>query len=99
QGDKNYVLQLQRYPEIAVFIASIRGTLAGDRQALEQNYQLRLTGNRQDWTLLLTPKADKARKIVSQISISGTGNTLRSIRIQQADGDSSLMTINQLSSK
>ncbi|HEX5539288.1 MAG TPA: LolA-related protein [Methylophilaceae bacterium] len=99
QGDKNYVLQLQRYPEIAAFIASIRGTLAGDRQALERSYALRLDGNRQDWTLLLTPKADKARKIVAQISISGTGNTLRSIRIQQADGDSSLMTITQLSSK
>jgi len=99
QGDKNYVLQLQRYPEIAVFIASIRGTLAGDRQALEQNYQLRLTGNRQDWTLTLIPEGDKARKIVAEIRISGADNVLRSIKIQQADGDSSLMTITQLSSK
>ena len=36
QRGKKHVLSLQNYPEIAAFIESIRGTLAGDRKALER---------------------------------------------------------------
>lgn len=99
QGGKKHVLQLQRYPEIAAFIDSIRGTLAGDRQALERNYTLRLSGDEQQWTLLLLPTNAKVKQVLTQIRISGTRDVLRSIAISQADGDSSLMTITPLSSQ
>lgn len=99
QGGKRHVLQLQRYPEIAAFIASIRGTLAGDRQALERNYALSLSGGAQDWTLTLQPVDDKVRRVLERIRIAGSQGELRSIEIRQADGDSSLMTINTLSSQ
>ncbi len=42
RGRQKYRLQLQDYPELAAFIDSIRGTLAGNRKALEQAYQLSL---------------------------------------------------------
>lgn len=99
QGGKKHVLQLQRYPEIAAFIDSIRGTLAGDRPALERSYSLSLSGDEQQWTLTLVPTGDKIKQVLTQIRISGTGNALRSIAISQADGDSSLMTITPLSSQ
>lgn len=99
QGGKKHVLQLQRYPEIAAFIDSIRGTLAGDRQALERSYTLSLSGDEQRWTLLLLPTSDKIKQVLTQIRISGTRDVLRSIAISQADGDSSLMTITPLSSQ
>jgi outer membrane lipoprotein-sorting protein len=89
-------LQLQGYPEIAAFIDSIRGTLAGDRKALERAYSLNLQGSAQDWKLLLTPTEAKMRKIVNEIEISGAHNQLHTITISQADGDSSLMTIQNL---
>jgi hypothetical protein len=92
-------LQLQRYPEIAAFIDSIRGTLAGNRTALERAYKLSLQGSTQDWKLLLTPTDAKMHKIVNEIEISGANNALRTIAISQADGDSSLMTINTIDLK
>ena len=96
QKGKKHVLQLQNYPEIAAFIESIRGTLAGDRKALERAYQMSLEGNEQNWTLVLLPVADKMKKVVERIRIVGVRDELRSIEIIQADGDSSHMTIESL---
>lgn len=96
QKGKKHVLQLQRYPEIAAFIDSIRGTLAGDRAALERTYKLSLEGDEQGWTLALVPLDAKMKKVVDNIRIAGTHDALRSIEIRQADGDSSLMTVTPL---
>ena len=96
QKGKKHVLQLQSYPEIAAFIDSIRGTLAGDRKALEHTYKLDLEGDEQNWTLTLLPLDAKIKKVVERIRITGGRNELRNIEINQADGDSSLMTIVQL---
>lgn len=98
QKGRKHVLPLQSYPEIAAFVDSIRGTLAGDRSALERTYQLSLEGNEQGWTLALQPIDARMKKVVEKIRIAGVGSELRSIEIRQADGDSSLMTITQLSS-
>lgn len=96
QRGKKRVLALQNYPEIAAFIDSIRGTLAGDRKSLERTYQLSLEGDAQNWNLILLPIEDKMKKIVAKISIAGSGNVLQTIDILQADGDSSRMTITPL---
>jgi len=93
---KKHVLQLQSYPEIAAFIDSIRGTMAGDRAALERNFKLSLEGSEQDWTLGLLPTNDKMKKVVQKLRMGGSGGELRSIAIHQADGDSSVMTITPL---
>lgn len=99
RGKKKRSLQLQNYPEIAAFTESIRGTLAGDRQALERTYQLKLEGSMQQWELLLTPIDSKMQKVLKDIRISGAADELLTIEISQADGDSSLMTIEQLAVK
>jgi outer membrane lipoprotein-sorting protein len=96
QRGKKRVLALHNYPEVAAFIDSIRGTLAGDRKALERNYQLTIEGDQQNWNLTLLPIEDKMKKIVAKISIAGSGNVLQTINILQADGDSSQMTITPL---
>jgi len=93
QRGKKHILSLQSYPEIAAFIDSIRGTLAGDRKALERSYKLSIAGTQQDWDLNLLPLDDKMKKVVASINISGSGNMLETIEIKQADGDSSVMMI------
>lgn len=93
QRGKKHVLSLQSYPEIAAFIDSIRGTLAGDLKALERTYKLSMSGTRQDWDLSLLPLEDKMKKVVTSINISGDDNMLKTIEIKQADGDSSVMII------
>lgn len=99
RGSKKRTVQLQAYPEIAAFIDSIRGTLAGDRKALERTYNLALEGNAQSWKLLLTPLDNKMKKVVERINISGVNNEARAIAIIQADGDSSLMVIENISAE
>ncbi|MDO8206539.1 MAG: LolA-related protein [Gallionella sp.] len=89
-------LQLQDYPEVAAFIDSIRGTLAGDRHALERNYRLSLEGTTEHWTLQLLPVNEKMQAVVKRIRIAGVRDAVRSIEITQADGDSSLMLIEKL---
>ena len=98
RGRQKHRLQLQDYPELAAFIESIRGTLAGDRQALERNYRLSLEGGVERWTLQLLPADEKMQAVVKRIRIAGVRDAVRSLEITQADGDSSLMLIEKLAS-
>jgi outer membrane lipoprotein-sorting protein len=98
RGNQKYQLQLQAYPEIAAFIESIRGTLAGDRKALERNYRLILGGSAEAWVLELQPLNEKMKAVVQRIRISGTRDQVGSIEISQADGDSSVMVIEKSTS-
>ncbi|WP_395063521.1 outer membrane lipoprotein carrier protein LolA [Paraburkholderia silvatlantica] len=95
--NRTYTLALARYPELGAFIESIRATLAGNRFALEQVYKVALTGEGDDWTLTLTPLDSRMRKVVNTITIDGTRDAMRSVAIQQADGDHSVMRLHALS--
>lgn len=96
RGRQKIQLQLQTYPELAAFIDSIRGTLAGDRKALERSYQLSLEGAAQGWTLRLVPVDSKMKQVVALIRITGVRDEIRSINITQVDGDSSVMLIEKV---
>jgi len=98
RGNRKYQLQLQAYPEIAAFIESIRGTLAGDRKALERNYRLSVDGSPEGWVLELLPLNEKMKAVIQRIRISGARDQVRTIEISQADGDSSLMVIEKSTS-
>lgn len=93
QGKRRYQLALADYPEVAAFVESIRGTLAGDRQSLERVYRIELQGNSERWQLTLLPREAKMSAVVSRIRIGGTHNDVQTIEIQQADGDRSVMSI------
>lgn len=97
RGNRKHVLQLQDYPELAGFIDSIRGTLAGDRKALERSFKLQLDGNAERWTLILLPSDLRMAQTVQQIRIAGARDNVRSIDILQTDGDRSAMTIERVS--
>jgi outer membrane lipoprotein-sorting protein len=93
RGRQKFELQLQAQPELAAFIDSIRGTLAGDRSALERSYRLSLEGTADNWVLQLVPTDNRMKAVVQRIRISGVQGDVKRIEIEQADGDSSLMAI------
>ncbi|MGA9993561.1 MAG: LolA-related protein [Thiobacillaceae bacterium] len=95
RGQRKHVLHLKDYPEVAGMIESIRATLAGDREALERVYHLALDGSQERWTLVLTPLDPKVGAVIARIRVEGAEDVVRSVEILQADGDSSLMTIEQ----
>ena len=96
RGRQKYRLQLQAYPDLAAFIDSIRGTLTGDRKALERNFRLGLDGSAERWTLQLLPLDEKMLVAVRQIRISGVHDRVNSIEIMQSDGDRSVMAIEKV---
>jgi outer membrane lipoprotein-sorting protein len=98
RGSQKRQMQLQAFPEVAAFIDSIRGTLAGDRQALERSYRLHLDGAAEAWTLQLVPLDAKMKAVVQRIRIVGVRDQVNSIEITQADGDSSLMVVKESTS-
>ncbi len=92
---KKHTLQLKDYPEMAAMIVGIRATLAGDREALEQVYRLDLEGNRDRWTLMLTPRDSRVAFMLAHIRMDGTRAEVRTVEIVLADGDRSVMTVSQ----
>ena len=99
RGAQKHTVQLQEYPELAGFIDSIRGTLAGDRKVLERAFRLKLEGTPDHWTLMLLPTDAKMATIVHLIRIAGVRDSLHSIEVIQTDGDRSLMTIERINAQ
>jgi len=86
-------INLANQPEALAFVDSIRGTLSGNRAALEKNYALHLAGNADKWVLTLLPSDQKIAAIVLRITVSGSRNRVLGIEYLQADGDRSVLNI------
>lgn len=97
RNQRKFTMPLTQYPELGAFIESIRATLAGNRFALEAVYTVAIAGHGDDWTLTLTPIDARMRKVVSTVTLDGTGDMLRTVTIRQVDGDHSLMRLQRVS--
>ena len=90
---QKFSINLASQPEALAFVDSIRGTLAGNRAALEKNYALHLSGTEDKWVLTMLPREQKIAAIVLRIVVTGSRGQMRSIEYLQADGDRSLLSI------
>jgi hypothetical protein len=99
RGDRTLEIDLRSYPEVAAFVESIRGTLAGDRGTLERFYRLKVEGDAASWALTLTPRAPGMAALVEHVRIAGQGAEISVVEIQQANGDSTLMSVQRLPEK
>jgi hypothetical protein len=91
--DRRRTVLLQDYPAIAVFVESIRSTLAGDLTLLRRFYEIALDGDERKWRLVLKPSDPKMQELISEIRISGSRNWIHSIEFLESGGDRSVMTI------
>jgi len=80
-------LKLSEIPELNTLITAIRGTLLGDRKALERAFEVRLSGARTAWSMELKPRAGSKRWANLQITVSGAGGRPARFEIRQPDGD------------
>ena len=86
-------IHLQDHPELLAFIDSIRGTLTGNQQMLEQFFRLSLNGSEGNWTLTMLPRQKKLADLVQYIQVNGSNNTVTSIETLKTNRDRSLITI------
>ncbi|SAK47798.1 acyltransferase [Caballeronia fortuita] len=97
RNGRKVTIPLRNYPELGAFIESIRATLAGNRFALENAYRVSIDGKGDDWTMTLVPSDSRMKQKVSSITLAGTGAALSRVEIRQADGDRSLMRLQDAS--
>lgn len=96
RSGKQLRLDLRSFPEVAAFVESIRGTLAGDREALERVYRLRLEGDATSWVLTLVPREPGMAALVERVRIAGRRADVTVVEILQANGDGTLMSVQRL---
>jgi hypothetical protein len=96
RGERRLELDLRSHPEVAAFVESIRGTLAGDRAALERHYRLQLDGGEASWALTLTPRHPQMAALVERVRIAGRRAQISVVEIEQANGDHTLMSVERL---
>lgn len=88
-------LSLSEFPEIGALVESIRATLAGDAATLTRYYAATLAGSLGDWSLLLEPRDERLRKLLTMVRIRGDGTSIRDVETLERDGDRTDMTITQ----
>jgi outer membrane lipoprotein-sorting protein len=95
-GKRPISLRLQDHPEVASVVESIRGTLSGDKAALERNYTVNFAGEQGKWQLTLTPLQKEVGKVVRKIQMTGADANIKTITFDQSDGDRIEMTVSKV---
>ena len=93
QGNRTRTLALDANPEAAVMVEAIRGTLTGNREALERVFKASVSGDARQWRLELVPRDWRLLAQVRSISVAGRDATVREVVVALADGDRSVMSI------
>lgn len=92
QPSKTY--SLDQHPEIRAFSESFRSTLSGDLETLQIFYDVKLTGQADDWTMQLRPINKSISKAIKKIQFNGKHEQLNRVTTWQRSGDYSVMTFN-----
>jgi outer membrane lipoprotein-sorting protein len=95
-GERSRTLQLDSVPEAAVVVEAVRGTLTGNREALERSFAATVSGDATGWTLDLVPRDVRLRGQVASVRVRGRESAVREVQVMLADGDRSTMTIEAL---
>jgi hypothetical protein len=95
-GRKARRFTLARAPELAGLLESFAAVLDGDAARLARNYDVAATGGDARWSLTLTPKDRKLARKVARIVVDGANDSPRCFRVEEGDGDASVLLIDAL---
>lgn len=88
-------IAVNSHPLIRSFIEAIRASLAGEVAVLRRLYHIKFEGNQQGWVLTLRPLDAQAAEYLTSITLTGHGDRLTAVDIQETGGDRSLMQIHE----
>lgn len=86
-------LLLSDIPALDALMATLRSLFAGDADALLRFHEASLTSDGDSWALKLIPRDAVWKEAVREVTVEGTGHSVRSIAVNEAGGDSSTITI------
>ncbi|MFT3817428.1 MAG: outer membrane lipoprotein carrier protein LolA [Rubrivivax sp.] len=93
RGGRTRQLEIDAVPELGALLEAMRATLTGDAALLGKHFHSTLTGNDAKWVLRLYPLDPRLAQQVREVELVGQGADLRSILLQLANGDRSLMLL------
>ena len=93
RGGRVRTLSLDAVPELAALVEGLRGTLTGNAALLRRHFEVRVGGQASLWTLTLSPLDTQLAVQVRQLQLAGAGTDLRSVDLQLAGNERSLMLI------
>lgn len=93
QGSRSRTMDLDASPEAAVVVEAIRGTLTGNREAIERLFSPTLSGTPERWSLELVPRDARLRGQVASVRVGGRQALVHEVVVWLADGDRTVMTI------
>ena len=92
-GAAPVALSLREHPEIGVLVGSIRATLSGDADALQQVFDVTPSGTLSHWQLVLQPRDPAQHAALQWMRVSGYAERITAIETADHDGDRSEMAI------
>jgi hypothetical protein len=93
QGENERHFRLADEPVLAALVLPFRATLAGDFEALQRVYRLSVSGDPERWALTMIPKEARVVAMLSGIEVTGLGNKVQRITVQERDGDRTVMSL------
>lgn len=85
--------RLEKYPFLARAVQGVSNLFSGDKTLLEEMYDSRLEGSRENWELVLEPSHEKLKEYIDSITVRGSGGIIDVIHTLEADGDESILTL------
>jgi hypothetical protein len=93
EGRKPMQFNLKRAPELRALLAGFSGLLAGNLPALQRHFEVDAAGDDGRWRIALLPIEAGMRKRIAMVEVFGTDNAPQCFRIEEADGDVSVMLV------
>ncbi len=84
-------IDLNEQPALATLAGLFRALLTGDRETLEADFEIDVTGDIDAWTLELVPRDRALRRMVPELTLRGAGGELRELVTIEAGGHHSRM--------
>ena len=77
-------------------LSGIEAVLAGEVDKLSSQFQLELTGTKNDWYLQMNPLSKRLAKYLTSMQVKGNENNITSIRVDLKPGEWSLMEFKRI---
>ena len=85
-GEPAGTMAYAKYPAVGAMARAMRESLAGRFEAIRQDFELRLQGTAEHWTLELLPRAAPASGHIERIELQGDAGGLRRLDVLERDG-------------
>ena len=88
---KPRTFSLARAPDLKTLLSSFAALLGGNRQQLEQNFSLVVSGDDAHWSMALTPRDARVGQRVAHITVNGAAGHPRCMTTAAPDGSVTVM--------